>query len=711
MAQRGPSMTLGDRPLAAAGGLPVAWASVLDQAPQMICLLLEPQHTIVFVNAALRSALGDVNPVGSAMAKSPFAAWPGLSQCLDHLSGSGDQATLRKLPIEMGPAAGASLETRFLDVTCQPIRDPFGGVAVMMVTAVDVTAQVRSEEVLRAGHERAETILSVLGDGFVSFDEDFRVTRINAAALKFDGREEIDILGKTHWEAWPTSAGSVLEAIYQRCVAEQVQITVERRYTGFDNDRWLELRLCPVPGGIVSFYRDVTERKLAEEALRASEEQFRALVEAVPHQVWEAGPDGRIEWFNRRFHEFTGARVEEIKSDGWCSLIEPGDRSHVTEAWDEALCQGSVYEGEIRLRRDSDQSYRWFLSKGVPIRDADGKVVRWIGTNTDIHEQKIAASGLAHVNAELAVRVTERTRERDRMWRLSTDLMLVADLSGRIVATNPAWASMLAWADSDLLGTPILDLVHADDRGALQDVIERLSHDRATSGFQTRLRRSDGSFRWIAWTAVPDEHFIHAVGRDVTVEKEATRALLETEEALRQSQKMEAVGQLTGGIAHDFNNLLTGIMASLDLIQSRIAQGRTRDIARFAEAALASVDRAAALTHRLLAFSRRQPLDPKVVDANALISSMDELLRRTTSESIRVERRSARGLWPTLCDANQLENALLNLVINARDAIAGVGTITIETSNAELDAAYAATHQEVIPANMWRCRSPIPDQA
>ena len=333
-----------------------------------------------------------------------------------------------------------------------------------------------------------------------------------------------------------------------------------------------------------------------------------------------------------------------------------------------------MFEGEIRLKRESDRSYRWFLSKGVPVRGPTAKVVRWIGTNTDIHEQKIAASRLADVNAELEERVTERTRERDRMWRLSTDLMLLADLAGTIVATNPAWTSMLAWSDEDLLGTPLRALVHPEDADELESVVERLSQDQATDGFETRLRHANGSFRWIAWTAVPDAHFIHAVGRDVTVEKEATRALLETEEALRQSQKMEAVGQLTGGIAHDFNNLLTGIMAALDLIQSRIAQGRTRDISRFAEAALASTARAASLTHRLLAFSRRQPLDPKPVDANALISSMDELLRRSTPEGVTVERRSAEGLWLTLCDFNQLENALLNLVINARDAIANEGT-------------------------------------
>jgi signal transduction histidine kinase len=160
---------------------------------------------------------------------------------------------------------------------------------------------------------------------------------------------------------------------------------------------------------------------------------------------------------------------------------------------------------------------------------------------------------------------------------------------------------------------------------------------------------------------------------------------------------MEAVGQLTGGIAHDFNNLLTGVIGSLDLIQTRIAQGRAGDVGRYVEAAMSSANRAAALTHRLLAFSRRQPLNPKPVDAKTLVASMDELFRRTVRETIRVELQSGQDLWLTHCDPNQLESALLNLVINARDAMPDGGAIVIETANVELDHAYAATQQDVKP--------------
>jgi PAS domain S-box-containing protein len=178
---------------------------------------------------------------------------------------------------------------------------------------------------------------------------------------------------------------------------------------------------------------------------------------------------------------------------------------------------------------------------------------------------------------------------------------------------------------------------------------------------------------------------------------ERTRELEEAYEALRQAQKMEAVGQLTGGIAHDFNNLLTGVIGSLDMMQRQIAKGETGKIEHYATTAMTSANRAAALTHRLLAFARRQPLDPKPVNANRLVTGMEELLRRTIGESIALEIVTAGGLWQTLCDPHQLESAILNLAINARDAMPGGGVLTIETCNTRLDNAYAAKQRDVAP--------------
>jgi len=301
------------------------------------------------------------------------------------------------------------------------------------------------------------------------------------------------------------------------------------------------------------------------------------------------------------------------------------------------------------------------------------------------------ADQLADLNATLAQRVEEKTRERDRIWNVSQDLLLVADRNGVWRTVNPAWTRTLGWSEAELLNRTSEWLEHPDDGGITRTQIDKLGASETTVRFESRFRHKDGSYRWLSWTGVPDQDRIYAVARDVTAEKAAAERLKATEEALLQSQKMEAVGQLTGGIAHDFNNLLTGIVGSLDLLQTRLNQGRTDNVARYINAAMTSANRAAALTHRLLAFARRQPLIPKSVDVNRLVVSLEDLLRRTIGETIDLEIAASDDLWCTLCDPNQLESALLNLAINARDAMPDGGKLTITTANARLDGVTADT--------------------
>jgi hypothetical protein len=264
---------------------------------------------------------------------------------------------------------------------------------------------------------------------------------------------------------------------------------------------------------------------------------------------------------------------------------------------------------------------------------------------------------------------------------------MVADHNGVWRSINPAWTRTLGWSAAELLNRTSEWLVHPDDAERTHAHIKKLAAHETTPLYENRLRHKDGSYRWLSWTGVADQDRIYAVARDVTAEKAAAERLKATEEALLQSQKMEAVGQLTGGIAHDFNNLLTGIVGSLDLLQTRLNQGRTDNVVRYIDAAMTSANRAAALTHRLLAFARRQPLVPKLVDVNHLVVSLEDLLRRTIGEAIDLKIVASENLWRTLCDPNQLESALLNLAINARDAMSDGGHLTIATSNVHLDSA------------------------
>ena len=322
--------------------------------------------------------------------------------------------------------------------------------------------------------------------------------------------------------------------------------------------------------------RTATERARSEAALRDSEAQFRVFAQATPIQIWASWADGSLYWFNPQVYAYSGLAEGALDgATGWGKIVHPDDLDWASERWVQALASGQVYENEFRIRRH-DGVYRTFMVRAEPVHDEEGRILRWVGSNTDIEDLRRQSAELARFNETLEEQVAERTS-----------------------------------------------------------------------------------------------------------------ALMQAEEALRQSQKMEAVGQLTGGIAHDFNNLLAGISGSLELITNRIAQGRHAEVERFTVAAQGAAKRAAALTHRLLAFSRRQTLDPKPTDPNRLIRGMEDLVRRTTGPGIEVEVVAGAGLWPVLIDAHQLENAVLNLCINARDAMPSGGRLTIETGNRWIDARTA----------------------
>ncbi len=332
----------------------------------------------------------------------------------------------------------------------------------------------------------------------------------------------------------------------------------------------------------------------------------------------------------------------------------------------------------VAQRRDGSSS---FIEVSASRWRSDGRIFVTVILR-DVSERRAAEDALRRVNQLLEERVTERTADRDRIWQLSNDVMLVARLDGTISSTNPAWQRLLGWTPADLINARLSDFVVEDDRASLNSAFTNMAHGGGPYLFELRLRDRNGLGRRIAWSAVVAGERLHAVGRDVTAELEAREALARAEETLRQAQKMEALGQLTGGIAHDFNNLLTGILGAMHILKRRIAAGRTDDVERFMDAAVESANRAAALTHRLLAFARRQPLDPQSLDVNRLIEGMEDLLRRTLGEQVKLEIKLSDELQLVVADANQLENALLNLAINSRDAMPQGGRLTIETAKA-----------------------------
>ena len=450
-------------------------------------------------------------------------------------------------------------------------------------------------------------------------------------------------------------------------------------------------------GQAVKWYgscEDIDEHWQARNALLDSEAQFRSLASTMPNQAWLAHGNGTTYWVNEQVCEYTGQSLKSLVTSGFRHCVHPDDVQPTQKSWDQAVATASAYECEFRMRRASDGAYRWFLARALPLFDEAGKVLRWVGTNTDVQEQKNVLEKMAYLNSSLEVEMANRTADRDRMWRLSTDIMLVADLSGMIIAVNPAWSKILERPEVESLGMDFISLVHPDDRmAALQD-LSRLAHGAPTLRMENRYRRRDGGYRWISWTAVPAQKLIHAIGRDVTDEKEARLALVRSEQALLQAQKLESIGKLTGGVAHDFNNVLQIISGNLQLLKRTVADNP--QAARRLDSAASAVERGAKLSSQLLAFARRQPLKPLVTDLGRLLRRMHELIRRALGEAISEETFISEGLWHTLVDPNQMENVLLNMAINARDAMDKGGRLTFTLSNVTLDAAYASQHADVL---------------
>ena len=356
------------------------------------------------------------------------------------------------------------------------------------------------------------------------------------------------------------------------------------------------------------------------------------------------------------------------------ALVHPDDPL-IIQGRDGQHLSGPAFH-EFRIHRADTGEERWLASRGEYRPHGTGGV-SFIGVIYDITSTKRSEEQLRMLTETLEVRVAARTQERDRVWNLSRDLLHVIGPDGLYRAANPAWKTLLGYDEADLVGMPAGGLVHPDDHEVAMERFAVLARGEAIGDFDCRMRAKDGTYLWVNWTAMPEGDAIYGIGRDVTQRK----AL---EDQLRQSQKMEAVGQLTGGLAHDFNNMLTGILGGIDMVRRRIAEGRMADVDRFLDAAMQSGQRAAALTHRLLAFSRRQTLDNRALDVGALAVSMEDLLCRTLGEQVSLRIDIAPDLWPAVADDNQLESAILNLGINARDAMPDGGELIIAARNVHL---------------------------
>ncbi|MBY9063353.1 PAS domain S-box protein [Sphingomonas yunnanensis] len=440
-------------------------------------------------------------------------------------------------------------------------------------------------------------------------------------------------------------------------------------------------------GGMLCIANEQTARVAGEARLRASEGRARQIIDsALDYAIIATDPEGHITCWNEGARRTLGWTEEEM-------LGQPADRFFTPED----VAAGQVAkEMHSALETGKGKDERWHQRKGGDRFWADGEMTvlkdeadRAIGfvkvlrdrtaRRLDLQARQRLEDELRRLNAQLTTDVNERTAERDRLWDTSPDLLLIVDFDGIVQAVNPAWTTMLGYEPSELLDQSISNFVHPEDHA----LTEKLVHDaagRPLISVENRYTAKDGSYRWISWVSVPGEDVIYATGRDVTRDKEAGRALRHAEEQLRQSQKVEAVGQLTGGVAHDFNNLLTVIRGSIDLLRRPDVPEERRK--RYIDAISDTADRAAKLTGQLLAFARRQTLRPTVFDTRKSVAVIEDMIRTLTGSRIEVEVIRPDEPCMVNADPSQFDTALVNMAVNARDAMGGSGRLTIEVRRA-----------------------------
>jgi PAS domain S-box-containing protein len=602
-----------------------------------------------------------------------------------------------------------------------PVTGEDGARLATVLTLRDETARADAEARLRASEAHLRALVEQTTAGVAETDLEGRFISVNDRYCAIVGRSREALLDLRMQDITHHADLRDNLPLFQRLAETGEAFDIEKRYLRPDGGIvWVRntvslIRSAGAPASIVAVSIDITPHKQVEDALRESEARFRNMADHAPVMLWMTDPDGACTYLNRAWYDFTGQTSGEAEGFGWLDAVHPDDRGWSGDAFVRANEQRAPLRLEYRLRR-RDGAYRWAIDAAAPRFAGDGAFLGYIGSVIDIDERREVEDALRQASGRL-----------DAILNNTEMAVFMMDDRQHCVFMNKAAEALTGYAFAEVTGRPLHDVVHHLYPDGRHYPIEECPIDRAfpeedqVKGEELFVHK-DGHFYPVAFTASPlrDEQG-RAIGtvieaRNISEDKARDAALqelnqslerrvaeevaqrAEAEEALRQAQKMETLGQLTGGVAHDFNNLLQIVSGNLELLQRGLGEDQPR-LRRAADNAARGAERAAVLTQRLLAFSRRQPLAPKPIEANQLVAGMTDLLHRTLGETVEVETRLAAGLWPVEADPHQLENAILNLAINGRDAMSGGGRLVIATANARVEQPGVAPFGQLPPGD------------
>jgi PAS domain S-box-containing protein len=558
------------------------------------------------------------------------------------------------------------------------------GVAAVAAAFAQARRSAISNLAARRLSQRLATTLESITDAFFTLGRDMKFVYVNLEAERLLQRSRKDLIGRDIWAEFPQAAGTQFERSYRRALAENCTVSFEEFYTPLA--RWFAVKAYPSPEGLAVYFQDVTQRQHDQEALRESERELRALAESMPQIVWMADADGATTYCNQRWLDYSGFSAQETYGMGWARSLHPQDVDAAVRTWNEARARGGNAELECRLRAH-DGTYRWMLVRAVPHRDREGRITRWMGTCTDIDAIKRSADAVlaSEERFQLLAKATN-----DGIWE--------CDLNTGSVWWSEGFEALFGVRDRE--GASLersLSRIHPEDReAATAKLQEAITGGAPTWSSEYRFMRADGTFA-------------HVLSRGSIIRDAEGRAVrlvgsmsdiserIGLEEQLRQSQRLEAVGHLTGGLAHDFNNLLTVVLGNAEALTEALAHDAS--LRPLADMILSAAERGADLTRRLLAFSRQQALEPVPVDIARQLAQLEPLLRRTLGEHIEIARTDREEPWPVLVDPAQFDSALLNLCLNARDAMPYGGRLAIESRNLTLRADDAVRHGGLRPGD------------